>query len=30
MTLAGVTNIKEITKGSLGIAKRDGFGISKL
>ena len=30
MTLAGVRNIKEITKDSLGIAKRDGFGISKL
>ena len=30
MTLAGVRNIKEITKDSLGIAKRDGFGIYKL
>jgi len=30
MTLAGVKNVEEITKGSLGIAKRDGFGISKL
>lgn len=30
MTLAGVRDIKEITKDSLGLAKRDGFGISKL
>ncbi|KAG9644271.1 S-2-hydroxy-acid oxidase, partial [Aureobasidium melanogenum] len=30
MTLAGVRTIKEITRDSLGIAKRDGFGISKL
>ncbi|KAI5262808.1 FMN-dependent dehydrogenase [Aureobasidium subglaciale] len=30
MTLAGVRSIKEITKDSLGIAKRDGFGIAKL
>jgi (S)-2-hydroxy-acid oxidase len=30
MTLAGVKNIQNITRSSLGIAKRDGFGISKL
>ncbi|THY73477.1 FMN-dependent dehydrogenase [Aureobasidium pullulans] len=30
MALAGVRSIKEITKDSLGIAKWNGFGISKL
>lgn len=30
MALAGVTNVKEITRESLGVIAREGFGIAKL
>lgn len=30
MALAGVTNVKDITRASLAVALRDGFGVAKL